>query len=114
MRMALPADAVREEPSWWHRDHPVFVPLSGFFSGLAFVLVVPGLYAGILGTFLQPHQVRAAFPWLLVSLLVPAYLLARPHSRRFGGYFLLGMVGTVAVVLLVGGLVLWLMMKTDG
>lgn len=111
--LAVDAEAVRDQPNWWHRDHPVFTPLTGFFSGLLFVLVVPGIYAGVLGTFLQPHQVRAVFPWLLVSLLVPAYLLARPHTRRFGGYFLLGMVATAAVVLGVGALVIWVMMHLD-
>lgn len=113
MPLAAHADTLRDQPNWWHRDHPVFTPLTGFFSGLLFVLIVPGLYAGILGMFLQPHQVRSVFPWLLVGLVVPAYLLARPHSRRFGAYFLLGMVGTAIVVLGVGALAIWVMMKAD-
>lgn len=113
MPLAAHAGAMRDQPDWWHRDHPVFTPLTGFFSGLLFVLIVPGVYAGVLGTFLQPHQVRSVFPWLLVALLVPAYLLARPHTRRFGGYFLLGMVATAIVVLGVGALVIWVMMKAD-
>ena len=116
MEFSVPADeaeSLRDQPNWWHRDHPVFTPLTGFFSGLLFVLVVPGVYAGVLGTFLPPHQVRAAFPWILLSLIVPAYLLARGHTRRFGGYFLLGMIATAIVVLGVGALVLWLMVKLD-
>lgn len=111
--LAVDGESLREQPDWWHRDHPVFTPLTGFFSGLVFVLLVPGVYAGVLGTFLQPHQVRAVFPWLLLSLLVPAYLIARPRTRRFGGYFLLGMVATAVVVLGVGALVIWLMMQID-
>ena len=111
--VAADAASLREQPDWWHRDHPVFTPLIGFFSGLLFVLIVPAVYAGILGTFLQPHQVRAVFPWLLVSLVVPGYLVVRPATRRFGSYFLLGMVATAVVVLGVGALVVWLMMQFD-
>lgn len=111
--LAANAESLSGQPNWWHRDHPIFTPLTGFFSGLLFVLVVPGVYAGVLGSFLQPHQVRAVFPWLLVTLVVPAFLLARPHTRRFGGYFLLGMVATAIVVLGVGAFVVWMMMKID-
>ncbi|MCW2773510.1 MAG: hypothetical protein JWN91_1836 [Nocardioides sp.] len=35
-------------PDWWHRDHPTFTAITGFFTGLAFVIVVPGLFAAIL------------------------------------------------------------------
>ena len=34
-------DAGGDQPSWWHRDHPTFSALSGFFVGLLFVLLVP-------------------------------------------------------------------------
>ena len=30
-----------DQPDWWHRDHPTFAALSGFFTGLLFVLLVP-------------------------------------------------------------------------
>ena len=35
-------------PDWFHRGHPVFFPLAGFFTGMVSIIVVPGLYAGIL------------------------------------------------------------------
>ena len=33
-------------PSWWHRDHPTFAALTGFFTGLLFVALVPALFFG--------------------------------------------------------------------
>ena len=35
-------------PSWWHRDHPTFAALSGFFTGLLFVALVPAAFYGVL------------------------------------------------------------------
>ena len=35
-------------PDWWHRDHPTFTALTGFFTGLAFVALVPALFVGLL------------------------------------------------------------------
>jgi hypothetical protein len=99
-------------PDWWHRDHPVFVPLTGFFSGLAFTLVVPGLFAGLLETAFDQHTVSDLFPFVLVTLVVPIVLLVRERTRRLGLYFLLGMVTTAAVVLGVGALVLWVMIHS--
>src|SRR4051794_1747784 len=78
-------------PDWWHRDHPVFTPLSGFFAGLAFTLVVPGLFAALLESFFAPHTATDLFPVVLVALVVPIVLVARRQSRRFGLYFVLGM-----------------------
>src|SRR6478752_3156907 len=34
-----------DEPSWWHRSHPTFAGLVGFFTGVAYVIIVPGVYA---------------------------------------------------------------------
>ncbi|GAB7004371.1 hypothetical protein JCM18899A_18440 [Nocardioides sp. AN3] len=99
-------------PDWWHRDHPVFTPLCGFFSGLAFMLVVPSLFAGLLETFFAQHTVSDLFPLVLVALLVPVVLVARGRSRRFGLYFVLGMVATAVVVLGVAALVVWMMTAT--
>jgi hypothetical protein len=98
-------------PSWWHRDHPVFTPLTGFFSGLAFTLLVPGLYAALLESVFAQHTVTDLFPLVAVAVAVPVVLLARGSTRRFGLYFLLGMAATAAVVLGVGALVLWVMIN---
>lgn len=103
--------AAPREPSWWHRDHPVFTPLTGFFTGLAFTLLVPGLYAALLESLFARHTVADLFPLGLVGLAVPVVLLARRATRRFGLFFALGMVTTALVVVGVGGLVLWLMMS---
>ena len=99
-------------PDWWHRDHPIFVPLSGFFSGLVFMLVVPGLFGAVLETFFAQHTVTDLFPLVLVALAVPVVLVARRRTRRFGLSFVLGMVTTAAVVLGVTALVVWLMTAT--
>jgi hypothetical protein len=99
-------------PSWWHRDHPIFTPLSGFFSGLAFMLIVPGLFGALLESFFSQHTVADLFPFGLVALAVPVVLVARHQTRRFGSYFVLGMVTTAAVVLGVAALVVWIMAAT--
>jgi hypothetical protein len=99
-------------PDWWHRDHPVFTPLSGFFSGLAFMLVVPGLFGALLELFFSQATVTDLFPLVLVTLALPVVLVLRPRTRRFGLYFVLGMVATFVVVLGVTTLVVWLMTAT--
>jgi hypothetical protein len=99
-------------PDWWHRDHPVFTPLTGFFSGLAFMLLVPGLFAAMLETFFSQHTVTDLFPFVLVMLAVPVILVIRRQSRRFGLYFVLGMVATAAVVVGVASLVVWILTAT--
>lgn len=101
------------QPSWWHRDHPVFTSLAGFFSGLAFVAVVPTLFAGITRLFLDADEARAVYPFVLVTLIVPIGLLFSRSTRRFGRYLLLGIVVTLVVVLGVAALVLWILMKGD-
>jgi hypothetical protein len=111
-RTRQPESTAQPGPDWWHRDHPVFVPLTGFFSGLAFTLLVPGLYAALLETTFDQHTVSDLFPFVLVALAVPLVLLARERTRRLGLYFLLGMATTAAVVLGVGALVLWLMVHS--
>ena len=108
-----PATVEDGQPDWWHRDHPTFTPLAGFFSGTAFVVLVPGLFAALLEAFFDPDTVRDLFPFVLVALVVPVVLVARPHTRRYGSYFWLGMVATAVVVLGVAALVLRVMMATD-
>jgi hypothetical protein len=101
--------SAERRPDWWHRDHPVFTPLTGFFSGLAFMLLVPGIFAALLESVFPQHTVTGLFPFVLVMLVVPIVLVVRAHTRRLGLYFLLGMGTTAVVVLGVGALVLWLL-----
>lgn len=96
-------------PSWWHRDHPTFTALSGFFAGLLFLILVPGVYGAVLNAVVAYDTAERLFPYVLVALLVPAVLLVVPRTRRFGRYMALGMVSTAVVVLGVGGLVLWIL-----
>lgn len=98
------------QPDWWHRDHPTFTALTGFFTGLAFVVVVPGLFIGLLNWLFADDTAEGLFPFVLVTLGVPIGLVIAPRTRRFGLYMLIGVVATALVVLGVGGLVLWFML----
>jgi hypothetical protein len=113
LRPATDPAAPSDPPSWWHRGHPVFVPLTGFFSGLVLVLLVPGLFAALLGSFLEPHTTTDLFPLVLVALAVPAVLVARERTRRFGLYFVLGMATSAVVVSGVAVAVWWLLSSTS-
>lgn len=96
---------------WWHRDHPVFASLAGFFTGLVFVVVVPGAYAALLASMVDTESAEDLFPFVLVALAVPIALLVHPHTRRFGRYMLLGIVSTALVVGGVAALVLWFLVN---
>ncbi|ANH38966.1 hypothetical protein I601_2550 [Nocardioides dokdonensis FR1436] len=98
-------------PRRWHRDHPVFTSLAGFFTGLVFVLVVPSVYAGVLNAVTDDETATALFPFVLVALALPVGLLVAPHTRRFGRYMLLGVVSTALVVVGVTALVLWILIS---
>ena len=98
---------------WWHRDHPVFTPLSGFFAGLLLVTVVPGGWIGVLRLLLPYDAAERLFPLVLVALVLPIGLVASRRTRRFGLFMLLGMVVTALVVLGVASLVLYLMVALD-
>lgn len=105
------AEDTASRPSWWHRDHPVFTPLAGFFAGLLFVLLVPSVYAGVLSTLADDETTSRLFPFVLVALAVPVGLTLAPHTRRFGRYMLLGVVSTAVVVLGVAALVVWFLVS---
>lgn len=100
-------------PDWWHRDHPTFTSLAGFFTGMLFVTVLPGGVAGVLRLLLPYDDAARLFPWVSVFLVVPLGLLVVPRTRRFGKYMVLGMVLTAVVVLGVASLVLYLMVRYD-
>ncbi len=100
------------QPSWWHRDHPTFAALSGFFTGLLFVALVPASStSAILSLMFDNDRVEDLFPFVLVTLVVPLALVANKRTRRFGIYFWIGMLLTAIVVVGVGALVLWYLVE---
>jgi hypothetical protein len=101
------------EPNWWHRSHPTFAAVVGFFTGIAFVIVVPGVYATLLNAFLGEKTAQRLFPYVLIALLVPLGLLVPRKTRRFAQLMLVGMVATVLVVAVTAGLVLWFLISRD-
>lgn len=100
-------------PSWWHREHPVFAPLSGFFTGMFFIILVPGLYGAVLNWLLDYDTAESLFPFVVVILAIPIGLVVAPRSRRFGRYMLLGIVSTLLVVGVVAGAVLWFLINSQ-
>ncbi|GAA2147775.1 hypothetical protein GCM10009844_25310 [Nocardioides koreensis] len=101
------------QPDWWHRDHPTFTAITGFFTGLAYIIVVPGLYYAVLSWTFDDRQAEDLFPFVLVSLAVPLGLVVSPRTRRFGLYMSLGVVATALVVIGVALLVLWILVYRD-
>jgi hypothetical protein len=101
------------QPSWWHRDHPTFAALTGFFTGLLFVALIPAAYVGVLSLMFDSDRVEELFPFVLVTLVVPLALVANKKTRRFGTYFWIGMVLTAVVVVGVGALVLWYLVENQ-
>ena len=106
-----PEPVAERPPDWWHRDHPTFTAISGFFTGLGFVIIVPGLFAAILGWVFDYDTAEELFPLVLITLVVPIGLLIAPKTRRFGGYMVIGMLATALVVLGVAAIVLWYMVS---
>ena len=104
-------ETARERVDWWHRDHPTFAALTGFFTGLLFVCLVPAAFAGVISAVLGSDRVEDLFPFVLVMLSVPLLLVLAPRTRRFGTYMWIGIVTTAVVVIGVGGLVLWYMIS---
>lgn len=95
-----------ERSRWWQGDPATVTALSGFFTGLAAVILVPGLYAALLGALTDTATTERLLPWVAVILVVPLVLVAVPRCRRFGLYLLLGMVSTALVVGVVTAVVL--------
>lgn len=123
-----PAYAETEEPGdvgvgaeeqvhrdWWHRDHPTFTAISGFFSGLVFATVVPGLFMATIRFFADDstaeRTAEEAFPFVLLFLVIPIAAVAFPQTRRFGTYMFFGIVVALAVIIGVGTFVFWLMIR---
>jgi hypothetical protein len=108
------ADETAATPNWWSRSHPTFAGLVGFFSGVAYVIVVPGLYAAVLSLFLSDSTVQRLFPLVLIALLIPVALLVPRKTRRFAQFMLFGVVLTVVVIGATAALVIWIMVQTQG
>jgi hypothetical protein len=102
------------EPSWWHRSHPTFAGLVGFFSGVAYVIVVPGIFVALLRLFLSDSDAQRLFPLLSLVLVVPLGLLIPRKTRRFAQFMLLGVVLTAVVIGVTAALVIWVMVQLDG
>jgi hypothetical protein len=100
-------------PDWFHRGHPVFFPLAGFFTGMVAIIVVPGLYAAILKWVAGYERAEDLFPFVLLFLALPIGLLVPPRTRRFGRYMVLGMLTTLVVVVGVAAFVLWILLQRD-
>ena len=98
-------------PDWWHRDHPTFTALTGFFTGLVYVCLIPASFVGLLSAIFGNDRVEELFPFVLVMLVVPLILVLMPRTRRFGTYMWIGIVTTAIVVMGVGALVLWYMIS---
>jgi hypothetical protein len=111
---ASPTDERQDRaPDWWHRDHPTFTALSGFFTGLVFVILVPGLFIALLHLLVDDETAEGLFPFVLITLAVPIGLVVAPRTRRFGIYMLIGVVTTALVVGGVAALVLWYMITYE-
>jgi hypothetical protein len=102
-----------DEPNWWHRSHPTFAGVAGFFTGILSVIVVPGVYATLLNAFLGEKTATRLFPYVLVALLVPIGLLVPRRTRRFAQLMLVGVIATVLVIGVTAGLVLWFLIALD-
>lgn len=109
-----PPPTASRPPDWWHRDHPTFTALTGFFTGLAFVIVIPGVFAAILSALFDYETAENLFPFVVLTLAVPIGLLVAPRTRRFGRYMVIGMVTTLLVVVGVAALVLWVLISREG
>ncbi|GAB4005847.1 hypothetical protein [Nocardioides ultimimeridianus] len=105
-------ETTRRRPDWWHRDHPIFVPLAGFFTGMAYVLFVPGVYGALLKLIVGYKKAEDLFPFVLLMFVVPIGLLVPQHTRKFGRYMLLACIATLVVVVGVAvGVLLFLIHK---
>lgn len=100
-------------PDWFHRGHPVFFPLAGFFTGMVSIIVVPGVYAAVIKGLAGYDRAEELFPFVLLLLVVPIAMLVPRRTRRFARYMLLGMVATIVVVGGVAAAVLFFLLKKD-
>jgi len=96
---------------WWRGSHPTFAALAGFYAGLVYIIVVPGVAGAILAAVFGQDRAEELFPWVGLTLVVPLALLFPRKTRRFAEFVWLGIISTAIVVLGVAALVLWLMIE---
>ena len=105
--------ARQRPPDWWHRDHPTFTALCGFFSGIAFLCLVPAAYVALTRLLVSDETAEALFPFVIVLLAVPLGLVITESTRRFGKYMLLGMALCAIVVAGVASVVIWVLAQGE-
>jgi hypothetical protein len=103
----------QHEPSWWHRSHPTFAGLVGFFVGVAYVIIIPGVYATLLNWLVPEKTAERLFPLVLIALIVPVGMLILRKTRRFAEFMFLGIISTALVVAATATLVLWVLVQGD-
>jgi hypothetical protein len=101
-------------PSWWHSSHPTFAGLVGFFAGVAFVIIVPGIYAASLSLLFSDQTAQRLFPLVVLIIVVPLVLLVPRKTRRFAQFMLLGTLATALVIGLTAALVIWVLVRLGG
>ena len=109
-----PADA---DPRFWHRAHPVFTPLAGFFTGVVTIIVVLAALGWLLEEVFDYGV--SDHPWVFLAavgavFLVNLVLVALPGTRRFARYMLFGVLATPAVIAGVAALTTYLLIRGDG
>ncbi len=107
-------EADEPEPNWWNRSHPTFAGLVGFFVGVAYVIIVPGVYAALLGLLVSDATAQKLFPLVLIALLVPLAMLVPRKTRRFAQFMFLGIISTAVVIAVTTALVIWVLVQIDG
>ena len=75
------------------------------------MIVVPGVYAALLGLLLSDTTAQQLFPLVLLALVVPLALLVPRKTRRFAQFMFLGIVSTVLVIAVTAALVIWVMVQ---
>jgi hypothetical protein len=94
---------------WWHHSHPTFAGITGFFAGMLFVTALPGAFVGLLRLLFDHDTAEQLFPFVLLALALPIFMLVKRKTRRFAQFMFVGMVVTALVVLGVTSLVLYFM-----
>ena len=94
---------------WWHHSHPTFAGITGFFAGMLFVTALPGAFVGLLRLLFAHETAERLFPFVLLALGLPIFMLVKRKTRRFAQFMFVGMLVTALVVLGVTSLVLYFM-----
>jgi len=100
----------------WHSGHPVFIPLAGFFTGMALTALMIGGLGWVLRMVLNIDLSENGryFLYALGFLFVVDFaLLIAPRTRRFARYMLAALITTPIVVGAAGALTLYLLLKND-